>query len=156
MAAPAERVLDDLFAHCAWANALLFDDLRVDPSLDAEVLRLLNHVIAAEHLWLSRIHGSEPRVAVWPALPLDDLEAMGQENAAGFAELLAPGSVAGLARVVHYRNTAGRVFDNTVRDILLHVAMHGHYHRGQIATRMRAVGRTPVYTDYIGWARRNQ
>ncbi len=149
-------MLDELFAHCAWANQLIFESLRAEAAPDPEVLRLFNHVIAAEHLWLSRIHASEPRVAVWPALPLDDLDALARENAAGFTELLAPASASGLGRVVHYRNTAGREFDNTVRDILTHVALHGHYHRGQIATRMRASGRTPVYTDYIGWARLDQ
>ena len=54
---------------------------------------------------------------------------------------------------VRYRNSAGNDFDNSVGEILTHVAMHGHYHRGQIARTMRAAGREPVYTDYIGYVR---
>jgi uncharacterized damage-inducible protein DinB len=57
---------------------------------------------------------------------------------------------------VHYRNSAGNEFDNTVRDILTHVALHGQYHRGQIARAMRAAGREPVYTDYIGFIRKGR
>jgi uncharacterized damage-inducible protein DinB len=61
-----------------------------------------------------------------------------------------------LQQSVHYRNSAGREFDSTIGDILMHVAMHGSYHRGQIAREMRSAGREPVYTDYIGYARRSQ
>ncbi len=154
MSPTTEAVLPDLLAHSSWADDLILRALRDAPVSDPEVLRLFNHVIAAEHLWLSRIRGSAARVAVWPALSLDDLAALARENADGFRELL--GDAGGLNRIVRYRNSAGREFDNTVRDILVHVALHGHYHRGQIATRMRAAGRTPLYTDYIGWARRDQ
>ena len=51
---------------------------------------------------------------------------------------------------------ARNAFDNTVGEILTHVAMHGHYHRGQIARVMRAAGREPVYTDYIGFVRQGR
>lgn len=34
-------------------------------------------------------------------------------------------------------------------DILTHVLMHSAYHRGQIASHMRANGKTPAYTDFI-------
>jgi uncharacterized damage-inducible protein DinB len=36
-----------------------------------------------------------------------------------------------------------------VADVLTHVAMHGVYHRGQIAGAVRAANGTPAYTDYI-------
>lgn len=144
-----------MFAHAAWANDLLLEELRERPMPDPEVQLLLDHVVAAEHLWLSRITGTTPRVAVWPALSAGDCAALAAENAAAFQELLRLDDAA-LERRVRYRNSAGREFENSVRDILLHVALHGHYHRGQIATRMRAAGRTPLYTDYIGWARLDQ
>ena len=34
-------------------------------------------------------------------------------------------------------------------DVLLHVIMHSAYHRGQVATDMRAAAFTPAYTDFI-------
>jgi len=36
----------------------------------------------------------------------------------------------------------------------MHVIMHSAYHRGQIATDMRAAGLTPAYTDFIHSIRR--
>jgi uncharacterized damage-inducible protein DinB len=38
---------------------------------------------------------------------------------------------------------------NAVGDILTHVAMHGAYHRAQIATAVRESGQEPAYTDFI-------
>lgn len=144
-----------MFAHAAWANDLLLEELRAKPLPDPEVQLLLDHVVSAEHVWLSRIAGVAPRASVWPTFSASECAALAAENAAAFRQLLAQDPSA-LDRVVHYRNTAGREFDDSVRDILLHVALHGQYHRGQIATRMRAAGRTPVFTDYIGWVRQGR
>ena len=61
-----------------------------------------------------------------------------------------------MGRLVAYRNSAGRDFRSRVSDIVTHVAMHGSYHRGQIARQLRSVGREPPYTDFIQYTRRDQ
>jgi hypothetical protein len=60
-----------------------------------------------------------------------------------------------LVATVVYKNSKGQSFTNSVADILLQVLMHSTYHRGQIATEMRALGHTPAYTDFIVAARFN-
>jgi uncharacterized damage-inducible protein DinB len=40
-----------------------------------------------------------------------------------------------------------------VQDVLTHVVLHSAYHRGQIASQMRAGGEQPAYTDFIHAAR---
>ncbi|HKN66655.1 MAG TPA: DinB family protein [Gemmatimonadaceae bacterium] len=147
-------LLGKLYDHNWWAHDAIVADLR-RAAPDAETLRLLAHVVAAEHLWLSRIDGVKSRVAVWPTLTLDEVVALEAENRARFRELLARPDDARLRRV-QYRNSAGNDFENDVESILTHVAMHGHYHRGQIARVMRAAGREPVYTDYIGFVRKGR
>jgi uncharacterized damage-inducible protein DinB len=147
-------LLEGLFSHNSWAHDELAAELgRLPP--DAETMRLFAHIVAAEHLWLSRIDGVKARVAVWPALSLDETVALEKENRPRFRELLRRPDDSRLQRI-HYRNSAGNEFDNTVGEILTHVAMHGHYHRGQIARVMRAAGREPVYTDYIGFVRKGR
>src|SRR5262245_22831414 len=137
-----------------WAHDELIAELRRQPP-DGETLRLLAHVISAEHLWLSRIAEKPARVAVWPSFSLEECAALERENRAAFEALLTQPEDARRRRV-QYRNSAGNAFDNDVGEILTHVAMHGHYHRGQIATAMRAAGREPVYTDYIGYVRKGR
>ena len=147
-------LLEQLFEHNWWAHDALMAELRREAP-DPETLRLFSHVVAAEHLWLSRIDFVKPRVAVWPSLTLDETASLEQENRTRFRELLGRPDDSRAQRV-QYRNSAGNAFDNSVHDILTHVAMHGHYHRGQIARAMRAAGREPVYTDYIGFVRKGR
>jgi uncharacterized damage-inducible protein DinB len=58
-----------------------------------------------------------------------------------------------LSKPVPYKNTAGSDYRNTVGDMLLHLALHGQHHRGQIAHAMRRHGDTPPIVDYIAWVR---
>ena len=147
-------ILERLFEHDWWANDQIMAELRHEEP-DAETARLFAHIIAAEHLWLSRIDLVKSRVGVWPALSVDEIAALDAENRRRIRELLRrPDDTRD--QIVHYRNSAGNEFYNTVRDILTHIALHGHYHRGQIARALRSAGREPVYTDYIGFVRKGR
>jgi uncharacterized damage-inducible protein DinB len=142
-----------LFAHLGWADQAVIAALRQTPTPDKDWLDLFSHVLGSEHVWISRIEGREPQLAVWPALTLEECADVAQANLAAFLALLARMDPDQLARSIHYRNSAGREFDSTIEDILLHVCMHGSYHRGQIARAMRQGGAVPAPTDYIGYIR---
>ena len=114
--------------------------------------RLYAHVAAAEHVWHSRLLGQSPVHAVWPDLSLEAAAALAQESLAGLRAIAAADAEA-LAREVEYRTSTGQAFRNTVADILSHVALHGSYHRGQVALLTRQGGGTPAATDYILFAR---
>jgi len=147
-------LLENLYSHMWWAHDELVGELR-RMAPDAETLRLFAHVVAAEHLWLSRIDGVKARVAVWPTSSFDEVVQLETANRARFRELLQRRDDTRQQRI-RYRNSAGNDFENSVGEILAHVALHGHYHRGQIARAMRLAGREPVYTDYIGFVRKGR
>jgi len=50
-----------------------------------------------------------------------------------------------------YVNFAGQTWTYPLAETLLHVANHGTYHRGQIATMLRQLGKTAISTDYLRW-----
>jgi uncharacterized damage-inducible protein DinB len=139
-----------------WADALVADALERDPTPDAEATRLFAHVASVEHLWYARMIGAPPHHAVWPDLTPAQSRALAAQHADLFERLVEEADGDALARRVTYRNSAGRDFENHVADIVLHVAMHGSHHRGQIARRLRLAGRQPPYVDYIQFARRDQ
>lgn len=152
---PAMHTLATLLDHVAWADARAVAALRALPDDHPERAqgeRLLAHLAAAAHVWLSRIEGRAPRHPVWPALSLDEAEALARESIAGL-RAVAAGDEAALARVVEYRTTSGAAFTNTVAEILAHVALHGSYHRGQVAALVRQGGGVPAATDFIVWVR---
>lgn len=145
--------IERLFAHLAWADAAVLNALEAAPAPAERWLELFGHVLGAEHVWLARLKGFAPHVAVWPVLSLVECRRLAGENGNEFAVYVAALAPADLGRAVRYTNSAGQEFTSTVEDILLHVCLHGSYHRGQIATAMRAGGSVPAATDYIGFIR---
>lgn len=142
-----------LFAHAQWADARTLQSIVESQYLPAHALELFAHLLAAEHVWLSRARETAPRLPVWPTLSIAECDALMHENHAGYSQLLDTLTDEALAQAVVYRNSAGREFSSTVEEILTQVAMHGSYHRGQIAALVRAAGDTPQPTDYIAFVR---
>jgi len=145
--------LRKLANHLKWADSAVLGSLRAATNASPRALQLYAHVVAAESVWLARVAGREPDVAVWPSITLDQAEARAARNAIeldAIVETLTPGD---LTRVIDYRTSAGRPFSSTLEDILLHVALHGVYHRGQISMLLRDGGDEPAPTDYIAFAR---
>jgi uncharacterized damage-inducible protein DinB len=142
-----------LIEHLRWSDERILDALTRSTSAPRKALELYFHILGAEHVWLSRIHGRESRVAVWPDLDLATCRDLAEENARAFAEITNRIDEAELNREVHYRNSAGKEFGSTLQDILLHVAMHGQYHRGQVNLLLREAGGEPAPVDFIAFAR---
>ena len=116
-------------------------------------LELYAHVLGAEHVWLARLQQRSASVAVWPELNLEQCAELAAANHEEFSRLAATLDEAGLDREVPYVNSAGDSFRSGVRDILVHVALHGCYHRGQVALTLRQSGSIPEPTDYIAFVR---
>ena len=110
-------------------------------------------VLAAEHIWLSRITSREASHPVWPQLDLAGCQALAQENASGYLGLIEGLSEADLEKPILYRNTRNQEFTSRIVDILTHVVIHGAYHRGQIARVLGASAGSAVNTDFITFAR---
>jgi uncharacterized damage-inducible protein DinB len=142
-----------LVTHLEWADKRALESLRSAVSAPAKALEVYAHILGSEHVWLSRINGTPPQIAVWPNLTLEDCARIGAENVAELRKTVTNLTGAALAREITYRNSAGDQFTSTLEDILTHVALHGSYHRGQVASLIRAGGDSPSPTDYIFFTR---
>ena len=139
--------------HLRWADDAAYASLLAATNPHPHTLELFAHVVATEHVWLSRIRGERQDLPPWPQLSLGQCLELATRNADEFAALLESLDEQSLAGSVTYRNSAGAEFTSHIRDILIHVALHGAYHRGQIAAAVRAGGDTPASTDYIAFVR---
>jgi uncharacterized damage-inducible protein DinB len=137
----------------AWGDQQVLAALRACPTAQAEALPLLAHLLAAEHIWLSRLTHREANQPVWPRLTLAECDNLALENAASYRGLAERLSAADLGAALRYRNSRGEEFITPVIDILTHVVIHGAYHRGQIAKVLGRAGIPAVNTDYITFAR---
>lgn len=139
-----------LVAHMAWADTLAVESLERAAGAVPDAEAAYAHVVAAEHIWLSRIHQREGRLTVQPQIAPAEARAVAAENGVAFAALAAAPDV---TRPIAYRNLAGKEFVTPLDEIITHVCLHGAYHRGQVALLLRGAGAEPVVTDYIVFAR---
>ena len=111
----------------------------------------LRHLYLAEWIWYSRWQGESP--TAWP--PTDaagDLTALRAAWARQEAELRAFVNrlgADGVHRMFEYRLMNGQPGRSPFAEMLQHLVNHGTYHRGQIATLLRQLGKTPASTDYL-------
>jgi uncharacterized damage-inducible protein DinB len=141
------------FAYDAWANQEVLAAVRVSTTGESRSLELLAHILSAERLLLERIRQQPQSLPVWPEWNLEQCETHCQEMSQLWHEFLDGLSAAELAQPVSYKNSKGEAYTSTVEDILTHVLLHSAYHRGQVASHMRANGQVPPYTDFIHAAR---
>jgi uncharacterized damage-inducible protein DinB len=137
-----------LFAYDSWANREVLGSLSANGS-SPQSLKLMAHIVGAEDVWYSRIHGRKPLLAVWPELSAEDCRNQEQRLRNSWSEYLDKIQPHQLSSAISYKNSKGESWTSNVGDILLHVVMHSAYHRGQIAADTRAAGHTPAYTDFI-------
>lgn len=144
--------LQRLYQHMVWADSQILECLQAAP--EQRSLRLFSHLLAAEQVWLCRLREQDSSaLPIWPELSLTECAALAQQTRAEYALYVDQLLDAALASTVTYRNSKGVEFTTSVPDILTHVALHGSYHRGQIAAVVRASGAEPVNTDFISFVR---
>ncbi|MDX1394269.1 MAG: DinB family protein [Gemmatimonadota bacterium] len=148
-------LLRRLLDHMLWADERVADALRAAEAPPREAVEVYAHLIATEQVWLARIRGTDPG-PVWPAITdsaapaLEELRGAANSEYISYFECL---TVTHLDRVIRYTNSAGDRFETRVEDILLHVFLHGAYHRGQTSTLLRSANADPLPTDYIAFVR---
>jgi uncharacterized damage-inducible protein DinB len=135
------------FSYDEWANRELLAVVRAGGEVSQRTLQLMAHILSAERLWLERLIGKPQSLPVWPEMSLPQCEQQVPELARLWRDYLSAGR--DLAQTISYKNSKGELWTSTVEQVLTHVVMHSAYHRGQIASHMRASGLTPAYTDFI-------
>lgn len=138
------------FAYNAWANREVLAALkRADSSSMAQPWKLFGHILAAERLWLDRLEQRPQSVSPWENLTPEQCAAEITDMAERWNGYLAQLSLMALSKPVQYKNSRGEQWESEPQDVLNHVVLHSAYHRGQIASSMRANGATPAMTDFI-------
>jgi len=140
------RHLRELLRYDVWANRETLRSLR--PGAPSRSLRWMAHIIGAEHLCMARLRRRQETLPVWPELDVATCGERLEELSHLWPEYLDEASDS-LSEQISYTNSKGEAWTNTVEEILTHVVIHSAYHRGQIASDVRASGGVPAYTDYV-------
>jgi len=146
-----ESTLNRLLKYHTWAMDRLFNQLEALPIIPTAAIKLLQHIVNAESIWMSRVAGEKQAVGVWEALPLPDCRSLHQSSVQKLQTIL--NNNQDLEQVISYVNTSGDAFSDPMHDIIVHVLKHSTYHRAQIAKEMRMHNIDPINTDYITYVR---
>jgi uncharacterized damage-inducible protein DinB len=136
-----------------WANLQTLNAAATVADRAPRALGWLAHVAAAKRLWYARVAGREAPLPVWPTLTVEECRTHLTAAHEEWARFLFPLNDADTARECRYTNTRGESFSSPLGDILSHLPMHGHHHRGQAAAAIRDAGGTPPVIDFIHAAR---
>jgi uncharacterized damage-inducible protein DinB len=120
-----------------------------------KAMTLMAHIVAARQAWLYRFGGPVERPAdLFPKdVKRDDLLAELESIERAWSDYFGRLDEAELARAFDYLTSEGTKFRSVVLDVLAHLYGHSFYHRGQIASLVRAAGGEPAQTDFIFWSR---
>lgn len=156
----AAEEIRDLYAYNRWANHRILeasaqlDDEEFNRNLNSSfpsVGQTLAHVVAADWLWLSRWRGTSPTAIPnsWHLSSLHQIrkqwKAIEEDRSAFLADL----SAEDVMEEVSYKTTSGLEHRAPLWQLLRHVVNHSTYHRGQVTTMIRQLGRKPVSTDLV-------
>jgi len=142
-----KELLRELFQYQAWADEQIIAGVKAHPGAaqDPEILKALHHMIGVQRFFLSQIEGREFDYEREKEVP-SNIEAFDQ---------LRPDAVAVDFNAMDFDAVLDRPpldkMRPTVRTALMQVVLHSQHHRGQVASRLRALGGTPPTVDYILW-----
>jgi uncharacterized damage-inducible protein DinB len=130
------------------------DELRQSEEFRKAVY-LMWHIVAARRMWLFRFGFVKENAELFPQEnSFVELPAQLAAMEALWSEYLSQLDEKELARVFEYKSYEGKLFRNSIEDILTQLFGHSWYHRGQIAMLVRAIGAAePAVTDLVFWSR---
>ncbi len=137
--------------HEHWANQIIIEQLIALESIPDKVQKLMNHILGAQSIWISRIKGTEAELSVWPELHSSNWDEYSDHHQTELLHIVKNDDL--LHSEVSYKNTAGKGYTNKVNELILHLCLHSQYHRGQIVTLTRDLIEAPASTDMISFLR---
>jgi len=154
--------LRNFFAFGRWANRMTLESAAALSTEEyarpvggsfGSVQGTLAHIYGADWVWLERFRGRSPGGLPEgdDLLPLEDLARKWREVEAGQDAYIATLTQERLAEPLSYVAFSGDAFTRRLGDALLHLANHGTYHRGQVATLLRQLGHKAISTDFLRW-----
>ena len=160
-----KKMLQEYIAFNTWANEKICQQINLlsDEQLSIEIVssfksirETLLHIWFAQDIWLERLHGNSP--VKWPSRAFEGTK---EELIAGLItssrkleEKAFTYSKQKLKQQVSYKTLKGLEGQSSVYQVLMHVANHGTYHRGQLVTMLRQAGSTSIpATDLIAFYR---
>lgn len=142
---------NQLFDYNFYCNKKLIETCSVIANTPEKSIELFSHVLNVHHRWNAVLTGKAPEYAVNQIHSVREWGDIHYENQRSSFEITT--TTDDFEKRIDYENDEGRLFTNTVQDILFHIINHSTHHRGQIALDFRKNGLEPLQLDYVFYKR---
>ena len=153
-------MLKDHFLHLLkyndWATREAAESITGFEKKDQRSVELLSHIVSAQKVWLNRTLQRDFHSDPWQKHSVEECVSHSTSQTSEWINLLENMSEKDLDKRIEYTNSKGEIYNNTIKDIVMHLINHSTYHRAQIATLVRQAGGEPAKTDYIFYQRQFQ
>jgi len=151
------QLLRDFYDYNAYANEHLVNVASGAPQEKlGEIVPTLGHIAAAQINWLERWQtgvNQRSRVLIQAEMrSLDDVRQALARSHPDLSEYLDSLTEVQLDSDLEFRDSSGAVTVTPLWQLMLHVANHGTYHRGEVAAALTALGHSPGDLDFFYWA----
>lgn len=142
---------NEIFDYNYYCNKKLIEEFLKLDEVPSRTRILFSHILNAHHIWNARMLKKSPDYEVWQEHNSEDWSDIHYENQRNSFEIMS--NADNFDKRIDYENSEGRLFTNTLQDMLFHIINHSTNHRGQIAIDLRNHGITPVGLDYVHYKR---
>lgn len=146
-----EEFFNELFDYNFYCNKQLIEAFTEMEEVPEKTVSLFDHLLNAHHIWNARINGAEPVYGVWQKHSPAEWTEIHYENQRNTFEIIT--NAEDFEERIDYQNSEGRLFTNTMQDMLFHIINHSTHHRAQILADLRANGIEPMALDYVFYKR---
>ncbi|MDF4220005.1 DinB family protein [Maribacter huludaoensis] len=146
-----ETFFNEIFDYNFHCNKKLIEQCLALDSVSPETVRLFSHILNAHHIWNARILNKPSEYDVWQEHDVKNWADIHYENQRSSFEIVT--NADNFDKRIDYENSEGRLFTNTLQDILFHIINHSTNHRGQIAVDFRNHDEIPISSDYVYYRR---
>jgi uncharacterized damage-inducible protein DinB len=146
-----KQFLNELFDYNFYCNKKTIEVCTAMNHIPEISARLFSHILNAHHIWNARIQEKPAIYGVWEIHALSDWTDIHYENQRNTFEIITNADE--FDHRIDYENSEGRLFTNTLQDMLFHIINHSTHHRAQIALDFRENGLEPLVLDYAFYKR---
>ena len=112
---------------------------------------LFSHILNTHHRWNAVLMDKKPIHDLFQIHEISEWADIHYENQRSSFEIVTNAN--DFEKRYDYENSEGRLFTNTLQDMLFHIINHSTHHRGQISMNFRDNGIEPIPLDYINYKR---
>ncbi|MBT8308241.1 MAG: damage-inducible protein DinB [Maribacter sp.] len=142
---------NQLFDYNFYCNKKLIEECSKLDNVTNRSIELFSHILNAHHIWNARILGKPISYGVWQIHEIKEWADIHYENQRSSFGIITNNNDFG--RRIDYENSEGRLFTNTLQDMLFHIINHSTHHRAQISLDFRSNDLEPINMDYAFYKR---